>query len=145
VRVLIPVFLLAVTAPLSAQFVGQAVAVRVCHDPRPFAASAAARDLVVHGRVLVAPQIVVGQPPTVRLEVIDVLKGRLDAPEITVTAGAQAFRAGQEWVLALPGAGTLYLERCGVHAVPVRDGQAVGRIDSMDGDQVVPLDRLRAG
>jgi hypothetical protein len=144
---LFPVLLLLTPVPLA----GAQVAARgivVCADPRPFEAAVATRDLVVHGRVLAATDpavIVVGQRHRVRVEVVDVLKGQVETPVLDVVVDNRqlVFQPGEEWLLALPGAGSLFLEACGVSAVPVRDGRAVGRIESMASDQVIPVDRLR--
>src|SRR5262245_48596050 len=46
--------------------------------------------------------------------------------------------------LGLPGAGVRFVPGCGVFAARIEGSNVVGRIESMDGDESVPLERIRA-
>jgi hypothetical protein len=52
---------------------------------------------------------------------------------------------GDEWLMALPVAGSGFIQSWGTFAVKVEEGNAVGRIASIEGPiQIVPLERIRA-
>ena len=143
-RVLIPLMLFLV-APVSAQNTGGPVF--LCGAPEPFITSAMNRDLIVRARATsVSDRVVSSQDYTARMEVLEVLKGGVGAPAINVLIDDRrlAMRAGEEWLLALPGAGTRFIPGCGVFAVRVEGGNAIGRVESVDSEQSIPLERIRA-
>jgi hypothetical protein len=141
---LIPSMLLLV-APLFAQrTVGGPVAL-LC-APESFISSSMSRDLVVRARVSsVSDRAVSPLDYTARLEVLEILKGPLGAPAINVLLEDRrlAVRSGEEWLLALPSAGTRFIPQCGVFALRIDGNNAIGRVESADSDQAVSLERIR--
>ena len=90
---------------------------------------------------------------SVRLEVLDSLKGRSASPLIDVLvdddgAGLK-MRVGERWLVALPGVGTPFIQGgCEVFAVKVEGNDAVGRVLSGPYREsvqmhVVPIDTIR--
>jgi hypothetical protein len=59
----------------------------------------------------VSDRVVSSLDYTAQMEVLEVLKGRVGAPAINVLIDDRrlALRAGEEWLLALPGAGTRFI------------------------------------
>jgi hypothetical protein len=148
-RLLIPLVLL-LALPLSAQTPARpggvivAPAVIGCASPLPFLESAASRDVVVRARVATVPDRLA--PAWVYgMEVLDVLKGQVGASMLDVWVHNRSLpvRLGEEWLLALPATGTLFVPHCGVFAVRLDDSHAVGRIESLAAVQRVPLDTVR--
>ena len=105
------------------------------------------RDLIVRARARsVSDRVVSSLDYTAQMVVLEVLKGEVGAPAIEVFIDDRrlAVRAGEEWLLALPGAGTRFIPRCGVFAVRIDGGNAIGQLESVGSEQRVPLERIRA-
>jgi hypothetical protein len=133
-------------APLYAQNTVGGPPLLSCGPPESFISSSMNRELIIRARATsVSDRVVSSLDYTANMEVLEVLKGQFAAPAISVLIEDRrlAFRAGDEWLLALPGAGTRFIPRCGIFAVRIDSGNAIGRVESVDSEQSVPLERIR--
>ena len=120
-----------------------------CGSSGPFVTNARNRAVVILAKVVAPPD---WEAPRwkgpARLEVLEIMKGQVASPLMEVLADRDSgvrLGVGEQWLIALQDSGIPFIQGCGVFAVKVEGGHAIGHVESNKGSwQSVPLERIRS-